>query len=181
MALLRSGTPARPRRSSIASTTGAPASALVSSSAPAAPLHACSPAPVRSRRVRAPSCAPSRNCFCPLAIVVCNAPDGAPLPQRYLALEYPEHDLAASRRRLLNGLRLTPHLRLGDTTWMCPRNSDPRQNNNTYFFNGWLDEVAIYPTALSGTTIQPITAPRTPCRSGSRQCLGSRRYGLGSG
>jgi hypothetical protein len=29
-----------------------------------------------------------------------------------------------------------------------------RANNNRYFFNGWLDEVALYPSALSGTTIQ---------------------------
>ena len=29
-----------------------------------------------------------------------------------------------------------------------------RANNNTYFFNGWLDEVAIYPTALPATTVQ---------------------------
>ena len=29
-----------------------------------------------------------------------------------------------------------------------------RANNNSYFFNGWLDEVALYPTALSATTTQ---------------------------
>jgi hypothetical protein len=29
-----------------------------------------------------------------------------------------------------------------------------RANNNNYFFNGWLDEVAIYPTALPAQTIQ---------------------------
>ena len=28
-----------------------------------------------------------------------------------------------------------------------------RANNNAYFFNGWLDEVAVYPTALPGQTI----------------------------
>jgi hypothetical protein len=28
-----------------------------------------------------------------------------------------------------------------------------RAYNNVYFFNGWLDEVAIYPTALSATQI----------------------------
>ena len=29
-----------------------------------------------------------------------------------------------------------------------------RANNNSFFFNGWLDEVALYPSALTGTTIQ---------------------------
>jgi hypothetical protein len=29
-----------------------------------------------------------------------------------------------------------------------------RANGNNYFFNGWLDEVAVYPTALTATTIQ---------------------------
>jgi Concanavalin A-like lectin/glucanases superfamily len=29
-----------------------------------------------------------------------------------------------------------------------------RAYNNAYFFNGWLDEVAVYPSALSSTTIQ---------------------------
>jgi hypothetical protein len=28
-----------------------------------------------------------------------------------------------------------------------------RANTNNYFFNGWLDEVAVYPTALSAQTI----------------------------
>jgi hypothetical protein len=44
------------------------------------------------------------------------------------------------------------------TTLSLTPNSQPlnigRTNNNRYFFNGWLDEMAIYPTALSGTTVQ---------------------------
>ena len=28
-----------------------------------------------------------------------------------------------------------------------------RANNGSYFFNGWLDEVAVYPTALPAQTI----------------------------
>jgi hypothetical protein len=44
------------------------------------------------------------------------------------------------------------------TTLRLTANTNPlnfgRANNNTTFFNGWLDEVAIYPTALSATRIQ---------------------------
>jgi hypothetical protein len=44
------------------------------------------------------------------------------------------------------------------TTVRLTANPNPlnfgRANNNAYFFNGWLDEVAIYPTALSATRIQ---------------------------
>lgn len=44
------------------------------------------------------------------------------------------------------------------TTLRLTANTQPlnigRANSNTYFFNGWLDEVAIYPTALSATTVQ---------------------------
>jgi hypothetical protein len=42
-------------------------------------------------------------------------------------------------------LKLTPNLN--------PLNIG-RANNGAYFFNGWIDEVAIYPTALSSGTIQ---------------------------
>jgi Concanavalin A-like lectin/glucanases superfamily len=43
------------------------------------------------------------------------------------------------------------------TTLKLTANTKPlnigRANSNQYFFNGWLDEVAIYPTALTGATI----------------------------
>ena len=43
------------------------------------------------------------------------------------------------------------------TTLRLTANTQPLNiggaNNNSYFFNGWLDEVAIYPTALSATTV----------------------------
>ena len=44
------------------------------------------------------------------------------------------------------------------TTLHLTANTNPlnfgRASSNQYFFNGWLDEVAIYPTALSATRIQ---------------------------
>jgi hypothetical protein len=52
------------------------------------------------------------------------------------------------------------------TTVQLTANTEPlnlgRANNNTYFFNGWLDEVAIYPTALPATTIQAHYAKGVP-------------------
>jgi hypothetical protein len=47
---------------------------------------------------------------------------------------------------------------LTSTTLRLTANTQPlnigRANNNQYPFNGWLDEVALYPTALSATTVQ---------------------------
>jgi hypothetical protein len=44
------------------------------------------------------------------------------------------------------------------TTLKLTPNTKPlnvgRANNNQYFFNGWLDELAIYPTALSSAVVQ---------------------------
>ena len=44
------------------------------------------------------------------------------------------------------------------TTLQLTPNTNPlnlgRANSNAYFFNGWLDEVAIYPTAFSTATVQ---------------------------
>jgi hypothetical protein len=44
------------------------------------------------------------------------------------------------------------------TTLQLTANTKPlnlgRENNNAYYFNGWLDEVAIYPTALPAATVQ---------------------------
>jgi hypothetical protein len=47
---------------------------------------------------------------------------------------------------------------VASTTLRLTPNTQPlnigRANNSQYAFNGWLDEVALYPTALSATTMQ---------------------------
>jgi hypothetical protein len=52
------------------------------------------------------------------------------------------------------------------TTLQLTANTQPlnlgRTNDNQYFFNGWLDEVAVYPTALSATTVQSHYAKGKP-------------------
>jgi hypothetical protein len=52
------------------------------------------------------------------------------------------------------------------TTLQLTANTQPlnlgRTNDNVYFFNGWLDEVAIYPTALPATTVQSHYAKGNP-------------------
>ena len=52
------------------------------------------------------------------------------------------------------------------TTLQLTANTQPlnlgRQNSGAYFFNGWLDEVAVYPTALPATTVQSHYAKGNP-------------------
>ena len=52
------------------------------------------------------------------------------------------------------------------TTLQLTANAQPlnlgRQNSGAYFFNGWLDDVAVYPTALSATTVQSHYAKGNP-------------------
>ena len=72
------------------------------------------------------------------------------------------------------------------TTVQLTANTQPlnigRQNSGAYFFNGWLDEVAVYPTALSATTVQSHYAkgnpnPVPPCVTLTTPATGSQQNG----
>jgi Concanavalin A-like lectin/glucanases superfamily len=70
------------------------------------------------------------------------------------------------------------------TTLQLTANTQPlnlgRADNGYYFFNGWLDEVAVYPAALSATTVQSHYAkgkpnPVPPCVNLTTPAAGSQQ------